>query len=265
MMNGEEGRRFTLIELLVAVAVIAILAALLLPVLGRAKEMAQVAVCTSNLRQLYTATVLYAEEFDGRLPPMHVNPDASRGYYDSASPTCFYYLYSWGSPYGYSASQWDLGYMQLGLLYDSGALIAPDVYYCPSMDSAVLRRDTYEPWPNPNLTKGRIRSSYYYNPHVAVSGGDSGTGTATYKFFSRMPPDDALLLDVIWIDLSRAESIPLYNAHWPLFGWNLTRADGSTAFIHPPRGELMDIGSRWRTGGDQSWSAFQDALDLLEN
>jgi len=60
--------RFTLIELLVVVSIIAILAAMLLPVLGRAREKARRAVCVSNLRQVYVGTQLYADEQDGIAP-----------------------------------------------------------------------------------------------------------------------------------------------------------------------------------------------------
>lgn len=59
---------FTLIELLVVIAVIAVLIALLLPALGRAKEAARVSLCGSNLHQLTLAVMLYIEDHDGHLP-----------------------------------------------------------------------------------------------------------------------------------------------------------------------------------------------------
>ena len=59
---------FTLIELSVVVAIIAILAALLLPALARAKSTAQTSVCLSNVRQLITACLAYVGDNEDRLP-----------------------------------------------------------------------------------------------------------------------------------------------------------------------------------------------------
>ena len=64
-MSARKG--FTLIELLVVIAIIAILMAILMPTLKRAKEQGERAVCLGNLKQMGLAWILYADDYDDRI------------------------------------------------------------------------------------------------------------------------------------------------------------------------------------------------------
>ncbi len=63
------GAGFTLVELLVVIGIIAILTAILLPALSRARAQARSAQCVSNLRQLFLANTMYAAEHNGHYVP----------------------------------------------------------------------------------------------------------------------------------------------------------------------------------------------------
>src|SRR3954465_2597681 len=70
-------RAFTLVELLVVIAIIAILASLVLPALAKAKSRGYSITCLSNIRQLSLAWMMYAGDFEDRLP-YNLGGDAAR-------------------------------------------------------------------------------------------------------------------------------------------------------------------------------------------
>lgn len=79
---------FTLVELLVVITIIAILAAILLPVFARAREKARQTSCLSNCRQIITAELMYADDWDDVLPPAAYFGDGGQvlTYFDAIYP-----------------------------------------------------------------------------------------------------------------------------------------------------------------------------------
>jgi prepilin-type N-terminal cleavage/methylation domain-containing protein/prepilin-type processing-associated H-X9-DG protein len=71
MRSKNSRKAFTLIEILVVVAILALLIAILLPSLARARAQSQMVACQANVKSLCQAFIMYTRDNDGRLPGCH--------------------------------------------------------------------------------------------------------------------------------------------------------------------------------------------------
>lgn len=134
---------FTLIELLIVITIITILAAMLLPVLGRAVNTARVVACMNNLKQIGIAMQFYTGDHQGHVPPIDITYGSDRDscmnkLQNSLRDSDAHHIVPPGAPNPYCVG--------LGMLYFAGSTGTPGIdqwptgtyfddwriYYCPS-------------------------------------------------------------------------------------------------------------------------------------
>ena len=140
---------FSLLELLLVLMVTLLITSLLLPALGNLRENAHRLICSSNLRQVGLATVMFSDDRNGTLPPSEYGkPDGDKQEMMAAHR-------------GMRPENWE----GLGWLYKWRYCDAPEVFYCPSHRGKhpyELYKDLYWLYRCCETARPSIYTNYHY-------------------------------------------------------------------------------------------------------
>jgi prepilin-type N-terminal cleavage/methylation domain-containing protein/prepilin-type processing-associated H-X9-DG protein len=146
-------RGFTLVELLVVVGIVALMVAMLLPMLNHARARARRVMCMGNLHSIGSAIAAYAADYNGSIPyGPKAAPFSPTNFYPRTGNVTSLISIETGAPCG------------LGLMLERQLSSNPKVLFCPDVD-----QEFYADLELSLFRKGQAQCDYYYRH---ASGGD---------------------------------------------------------------------------------------------
>ena len=215
-------KKFTLIELLVVVAIIGILASLLLPSLQKARRVAKIAVCKSQLHQFSIAGIAYADDNNSKLPDAQASSHPGHGCYSVKHNT------SW---YGHGI-YFKLNYMNSG-----------KIYHCPGGSKKSHRYGKGNAY-------GGFREDISELPTITVS-------SYNYRSSFESPWRAAdLIIDPGSKAIMSDHFVKQYAQYCHLEGYSVLYLDGSISFNRDKSVLAMDISNTDYSTQETVWQIF---------
>lgn len=248
-------RGFTLIELLVVISIIALLIAILLPALSKAKESARITQCAASLQQQGVATFAYANDSKFALPYVRSDHPTDPYNLNLAHHTRVFqqFISRNGAQYSFS------------LLWYGGYFTSGESMYCPSQQDPVFQFSYYDnpQFPTRNvLSSTMVRTSYNHNPLPR---------SLTNRRRQATDLDELKgTLSILGVDIiehagaiSGNNELPTRTSHES--AWNVLYGDGSVSMtkdqaIEESIGATRNIGNGSGGGGYRQWDYVMDRL-----
>ncbi len=232
-------RGFTLIELLVVIAIISLLMAILMPALNRVRKQARRVVCAPNMKQMCTAVVMFADEREGKIPPVREERNGTWMHVQENNHEARWFR-----------TDNDI-YWNLGLLWKYKYIKDGKIFYCPSKQAYFKYKDYSDPvFPTAVLGGGwGVRVPYSYNP-ICKSLEDR---ERVVKNMADFKAGASLLL----VDVLRPGGVAHIN------GWNVARGDLSVDFvIDPTILEDIENSDNFVNQDYETWDLIMDKLRM---
>jgi prepilin-type N-terminal cleavage/methylation domain-containing protein len=232
-------RGFTLIELLVVIAIISLLMAILMPALNRVRKQARRVVCASNMKQMCTSVALFADERDGKIPPVREEHNGTWIHVQENNHEARWFRTD------------NNIYWNLGLLWKYEYIKDGKIFYCPSKQAYFKYEDYADPvFPTAVLGGGwGVRVPYSYNP-ICKSLDDR---ERVVKNMADFKAGRSLLL----VDVLRPGGVAHIN------GWNVARGDLSVDFvIDPTILEDIENSENFVNQDYETWDLIMDKLRM---